>query len=108
MLQIGNEPCGKLLSVVVGVSRDNPHLHVFASVKRPKKPLILRNSQWEALANAKDGIALATDWVCGDHASGEQTEVALSARAGEISATRLTYGCRSNKEKGRLIKKQDF
>jgi hypothetical protein len=107
MMQIGNEPCGKLMCLVVGVSRENPHLHAFPSMKNPDKPLILRSSQWDALAKAKGGTATVVDWQCGDHGSGDRAEVALSAQDGRISASRIWYRCNFQK-KGRLIKRKEF
>lgn len=38
LLQVGTEPCGKHQMVVIGVSRRNPHLHVFSSVEHPQRP----------------------------------------------------------------------
>lgn len=106
-LQIGNQPCGKLMCVVVGISRKNPRLHVFSSLKNPGKPLILRDSQWNALAKANEGMATVIDWRCGDHGSGNQEEVALSAQDGQISASRIWYKCRLSK-KGKPVRKKEF
>lgn len=107
MLQVGNAPCGKLMCVVVGVSRANPHLHALASAKDSKKPMILRDDEWEALAKAKNGAVTVVDWVCGDHGGGEQTEISLSAQDGRIRAVMMTYRCRGTR-KTKLTEKKEF
>lgn len=106
MLQVGTLPCGKLMSIVVGISRANPHLHAFSSVKQPKKPLTLQAHQWEALRKAKGPIKV-TDWQCGDHGSEEEVELELVAQNGNIHATRRTYECKEN-GRGKLLKKENF
>jgi hypothetical protein len=106
ILQIGTEPCGKITSIVVGISRKNPHLHAFASAKYPKKPLLLQAWQWVSLSRAK-GPTEVTDWACGDHGSDVETKLELRAQDGVIHATRRTYECKES-GLGRLLKKVQF
>ncbi len=106
MLQVGTLPCGKLMSIVVGISSKNPHLHVFSSERQPKQPLILQACQWEALHKAKAPIKV-TDWQCGDHGSEQEVEFELVAQNGNIRAMRRTYECKEN-GRGKLLKKENF
>ena len=106
-LQIGTLPCGKKMSVVVGVSRKSSHLHVFSSAILPKEPLILMSWQWAALGNAKGSVKVS-DGLCGDHGSEVEREVELRAQNGNISATRRTYQCVDGGRRGRLVGKEDF
>ena len=106
ILQVGTLPCGKLMSIVVGISKANHHLHAFFSVKQPKQPLTLQTRHWEALRKAKGPIKV-TDWQCGDHGSEEEVELELLAQNGNIHATRRTYDCKEN-GRGKLLKKEDF
>jgi hypothetical protein len=41
LLQVGTLPCGRHQMVLVGVSKQNPHLHVFSAVEKPTAPLVL-------------------------------------------------------------------
>jgi len=106
MLQVGTLPCGKLMSIVVGISSGNPHLHVFSSARQPKQPLTLQARQWEALRKAKAPIKII-DWQCGDHGSEQEVELDLVAQKGNIYATRRTYQCKEN-GRGKFLKKEDF
>lgn len=106
ILQIGNLPCGKQTSVVVGISKSNPHLHVFSSIKTPSQPLILLYQHWQLLEKAK-GTVKGINWQCGDHGSETKEEVVLKARNGKISATLKTYSC-DEKGRGKLIKSIEF
>ncbi|WP_298438340.1 hypothetical protein [Geobacter sp.] len=105
MLQVGTLPCGKLMSIIVGISSKNPHLHVFSSVRQPKQPLTLQARQ-EALRKAKAPIKMK-DWQCGDHGSEQEVELELVAQNGNIHATRRTYECKEN-GRGKLLKKENF
>jgi hypothetical protein len=107
MLQIGTEPCGKKESIVVGISRDNPHLHAFASVRNPGKPLLLMDWQWNALNGSKDVVEVG-DLTCGDHGSDVNRDLVLRAENGRISATRRTYECTGQATRGGLSKEEDF
>jgi len=68
LFQVGTLPCGKPMSVAIGVSRRNPRLHVFSTIEHPERPLVLQAWQWESLREAKAPIKVV-DWKCGDHGS---------------------------------------
>jgi hypothetical protein len=107
VLQIGTLPCGKKMSVVVGVSRQNKQLHAFSGVKNLERPLILQTFQWESLLSAKGPIKVI-NWKCGDHGSDREEELELRAQDGNIYAIRKTYECTDNGRRGRLIGREDF
>jgi hypothetical protein len=92
LLQTGTMPCGKRLTVAVGISRANPQLHVFTTPHDLHKPLTLWWHQWEMLAR-QAGPFDSPDWICGDHASDEETILRLSARKGVISVKATTWNC---------------
>ncbi|MEW6533959.1 MAG: hypothetical protein AB1473_24245 [Thermodesulfobacteriota bacterium] len=103
--QVGTLPCGKKMNVVIGISDRNSRLHVFSSVERPDKPLILQASHWEALLKAKAPVKVV-DWACGDHGSDTETELELSADEKGIHATKTEYQCKKNGTRGRLVSKE--
>jgi hypothetical protein len=107
LLQVGTLPCGKPVSVAVGVSHRTDRLHAFSTVEHPERPLVLQTSQWEALLRAKTPINVL-DWVCGDHASETETVLALSADADGIHATRSEYKCHENGRRGELSSKESL
>lgn len=92
LLQTDTLPCGKHVLVAVGITRDNPHLHVLTSAEHPERPLALYQWQWDALArNSHPGKVL--DWPCGDHAAQEETTMVLRTDHGRIHATRIRSTC---------------
>ena len=105
LLQVGTLPCGKPMSVAVGVSHRTDRLKVFSTVEHPDKPLALQASHWESLLRAKGPIKVV-DWVCGDHASETETALELSADAEGIHATRSEYKCDGNGRRGGLVNKE--
>jgi len=104
VLQIGTLPCGKRMSVVVGVSRHNKRLHAFSSVRHPETPLVLQAEHWESLLSAKGPINVI-HWRCWDHASDTEKELELKAEKGRIHVTLREYECKKN-GRGRLIKEE--
>lgn len=106
ILQIGTLPCGKQMSVVVGISKNNPRLHAFTSAINTKQPLILQAQQWESLPAAK-GPVRTISWQCGDHGSEEEEEVELKAHNGKIHVIQATYAC-TETERGKLISQEDY
>ena len=108
MLQIDTLPCGKRMSIIAGISRESPRLHVFTSVSHPKEPLILQDWQWEALRKAKDSTTVV-QWPCGDHGSDGIDEYELSAKKGDIFALKRQYECNiESGQKGRLLGEEEF
>lgn len=105
LLQIGTLPCGKAMSVAIGVSLHTGTLHVFSTAEHPDRPLILQAWQWESLRDAKGAIKVV-DWKCGDHGSDAETELELSADENGIHATRWEYKCDQEGRRGDLIEKE--
>ena len=105
VFQVGTLPCGKKMSVVIGVSDKNPRLHVFGAADNPNKPLILQASHWEALLHAKSPVKVM-DWKCGDHGSDRETELLLSADKNGIHASSVEYECKDDGSRGKLVKKE--
>jgi hypothetical protein len=92
LFQVATLPCGKHQMVVVGISKANPHLHVFSSQDNPNQPLILGSWEWQALRDNAGSVDVI-DWHCGDHGSDQQWTVHLSAAAGSIHATKTARQC---------------
>ena len=91
LLQVESTPCGHQASVVVGVDRKNPKLHVFSSVEALKDFLTLRPSEWE-----KVKTKLPQDFVetsCGDHGSDEEDSVTISIDAAGLHAEPHQKAC---------------
>jgi len=86
LLHIATEPHGWQYSVVVGISRKNPHLHVFSGTKDPKGHLILQPWIWESLRKAK-GLIKVTSSHCGENGFDGAIEYELKAQHGDIYAT---------------------
>lgn len=92
LLQVDTLPCGKHVLVAIGITRNNPHLHVLHSAEHPGRPLALFQWQWAALARSpRPGRIM--DWPCGDHAAEEETTMVLRADRGQIHADRITSTC---------------
>jgi hypothetical protein len=107
LVQVGTLPCGKKMSVVVGISRATPQLHVFRSAEHPEIPLVLQSGQWEALLKAKAPVKVR-DWACGDHGAETETELELSADAGNIHATRTEFECKEDGSRGRRLDTEQY
>ncbi len=107
LLQVGTLPCGKKMSVVIGISRRNPRLHAITTAAHPDRPLVLQAWQWDSLLRAK-GPVKVLDWKCGDHGSEAETELELSADAGGIHATRMEYECTADGSRGKLVSKEVY
>jgi hypothetical protein len=105
LLQVGTLPCGKRMSIAIGISRRNGRVHAFTTVENPEQPLVLQASQWEALLQAKTPQKVL-DWKCGDHGSETETELELSADAQGIHATRIEYACDEQGNRGQILKRE--
>ncbi|MDD2736074.1 MAG: hypothetical protein PHF56_19245 [Desulfuromonadaceae bacterium] len=105
-VQLESVPCGKRSGIVVGISRDNPHLHAFTSTKNNKEPLSLYDYEWEALSRSKGRAVRVIDWACGDHGSDGETELEVKATKGKIYIKSRSYQCTESGDRGRLIKKE--
>lgn len=102
-IQTGTMPCGKRAGIVVGISRNNPRLHLFATAKKPQQPLVLYDYQWKALRRAKGRSVRVIDWPCLDHGSETETELELKAAKGKTSIKRRTYQCTESGKRGKLM-----
>ncbi len=107
ILQIGTLPCGKRMSVAVGISRKNPRLHAFSSAGNPDMPLVLQDRHWEALRTAA-GTVRVVHWPCGDHGYNSQDEYELKTEKGRIHATKLQYGCTQDGKRDELLERKAF
>ena len=101
-LQTESAPCGKSVGVVVGLSTNNPRLHVFGTVANPSKPLYIQRREWQALRDASSNAVDVLDWACGDHGAYAQTELHLQWSAKGIDGQRREYTCPSNHEGRKL------
>jgi hypothetical protein len=102
-LQTETLPCGKSTGVVIGVSRSNPRLHVFASASNPTEPLYLQRREWEALRGASSGPITVMDWACGDHGAETEIELQLDWSVDGVKVLRREYTCPAANEARRLI-----
>jgi len=99
LLQVGTLPCGKQMSILVGISHSTPSLHAFGTVEHPEKPLVLQASHWKSLLQSK-GPFKVVDWVCGDHGSDTAVDLELNADDAGIQATKMEYACNENGTRG--------
>lgn len=102
-IQTGTMPCGKRAGIVVGISRNNPRLHLFTTAKNPQQPLVLYDHQWKSLRHAKGHSVRVIDWPCLDHGSETEMELELKAVMGKISMKRRTYQCTESGKRGKLM-----
>lgn len=106
--QIGAGPCGHEQSIVVGISKDNPHLHAFGTVAHPKDPLVFqRSSVWRSLLQSKGDTAVV-EWPCWDHGSEEEARIELHATPRGIQAFRLLYSCIGDSSAHKLMKREEL
>jgi hypothetical protein len=95
-------PCGHVDGVVVGVTKINPRLHAFRTVKNPGKPLVLRRSEWEKLREST-GPVETVGWACGDHAAEDERTHYLTPTSAGIRVLVRTYNC-SETGRGKLLR----
>jgi len=107
LLQVGAEPCGKRMTVAIGVSRTEPRLHSLHTALQPGQPLVLRVDHWQALLAAKSPVRVV-DWQCGDHGSDTETELELSRGPGGIAVHRREFDCTEDGKRGKLSSEGDF
>lgn len=92
LLQVGTLPCGKHMMVLVGISKKDPHLHVFSAIQHPGKPLVLGAWEWAALLKSKGPVSVIT-WHCGDHGSDTESKDVLAAQDGAFSVINQRLEC---------------
>jgi hypothetical protein len=91
-LQTETVPCGKSHGVIIGLSKNNPRLHVFGTVSNPNKPLYMQKREWEAVVNAQGPVDVL-DWACGDHNLDTETRVRLYWTPKGIDGISREYTC---------------
>jgi hypothetical protein len=92
LLQVGAPDCGRHRMVLVGVSRYNARLHVFASAEAPETPLELDAQTWEAVRTSVKPIR-ALESRCQGQAGQVEAEVRVVARHGIFHVQRATHPC---------------
>ncbi len=105
LLQTETSPCGHSMGLVVGVSGKEDRLRAFASAAHPGEPLLMDLRAWRTLLNSR-GPTRVRIWACGDHASDTETELEVSATAGDIRVTAREYQCDEHFKRGKLISKK--
>jgi hypothetical protein len=106
LLQTGAGPCGHRQTVLVGISRANPRLHVFGTVANPDVPLVLESPDaWKQFLRAKRTTRVVS-WSCGDHGSEEGSDIELVAATEGIRAFLLRYSC-GDAGRGRLLERTE-
>ncbi len=100
-LQTDAKPCGKHYGVVLGITKENPRIHAFATVGHPDIPLSMEFDAWEKLRTATGPIKIV-DWVCGDHGSEEEVEFELKLWSSNgIDGIRRTFACTVGNKPGK-------
>jgi len=102
-LQNSVAPCGKRYGIIVGLTREKPRLHVFASIANPAKPLVLQKRIWDALLKTR-GPSKVLSWPCGDHGSEAESVVEIQATRQGIRAVEREYACKEDGKRGPLLK----
>ncbi len=92
LLQVGARGCGRPLMVLVGVSKYNRHLHVFASAEAPDVPLELDAQTWEAVRGSAKPVR-ALESRCEALAGQVETELQVEVRHGIFHVRRATHPC---------------
>ncbi len=92
LLHVMNLPCGKPVSVAIGVTRARPRLDVLRGAENPTEPLALFNWEWEAMVKVSNLVTVVT-WNCGDHGSEVETRDRIEVKGGDISVRREESKC---------------
>jgi hypothetical protein len=94
LLQVGAAGCGRHRMVLVGVSKYNMRLHVFASADAPDEPLELDAQTWEAIRKSAQAVH-AVESSCEQQSGGMESLVTVEARQGIFHAQRSERPCAS-------------
>jgi hypothetical protein len=92
LLQVGTVGCARHLMVLVGVSKYNTRLHVFASAEAPEVPLQLDAQTWEAVRRSPKPIRVLESG-CDGQAGQVESEVQAEVRGGIFHVQRTTHPC---------------
>ena len=108
VVQTGAPACSHHPSVLVGLSRTRPALHVLGTVAHPDRPLTLEHlDDWDKLLHSTGSVAVV-QVACGDHGSSEETEVELRTDGQGIHANRVRYACDADGKRGPLRSREPF
>jgi hypothetical protein len=92
LLQVGTKPCGKHVLVLVGVSRFNQRLHVFASAEAPDTPLELGPRVWAAVRKHAEPVRVV-EWPCADRTDDVESTVTVAVHRGIFHVQREVRPC---------------
>jgi len=92
LLQVGSHPCGTQQLLLVGVSRYNRHLHVFATADTPAQPLVLSGVAWAAILRSPKPAPVVESG-CDVPGSDGETLVTVAARHGAFHVRRESRPC---------------
>jgi hypothetical protein len=92
LLQVGLRPCGRPQLVLVGVSRFNPRLHVFAAAEAPAEPLVLPAEAWAALRKGTKPVQ-TVESSCADPGSEVESTLTVSVQRGVFHLQRESKSC---------------
>lgn len=108
LLQIGAQACGHRQTVLVGISRHNPKLHIFGTIAHPNIPFILEHPRlWDAFLHSR-GDTTVINWQSGDHGSDVEERIELHAGKQGIQAFRLEYSYDDIEKKVKLVKRDEL
>ena len=92
LLQVGARSCDRHGSVLVGISRLNSQLHLFAAADAPTVPLEMGPRVWEAVRNNAKPVRVV-EWPCGDQAGDVESTVTVAVRHGIFHVNREEHRC---------------
>lgn len=91
-LQVSSTPCGHQASVLVGIDRRNPKLHVFLESTTTKDDwMVLRPTEWDKVKEKvpQEFVEVA----CGDHGADEENTVRVTADDAGLHLTHASGKC---------------
>jgi hypothetical protein len=93
--QVGYLACGQNPSVLVGVSKARPYLHVFGTAENPEQALVMTYvPAWDTIRLARGKTVEIPLHVCGDHGGGGRyMTLRFDAAAGLHVVDEADWGC---------------
>lgn len=83
---------GHVNTVIIGISKSEPKLHVFANDKN--EPLILdRKKDWEKVRDAKTSPVTIKTVTCGDHGADQEEDDVVTFGPTGLSIKRVSHKC---------------
>ncbi|MBS0388521.1 MAG: hypothetical protein JSR15_08565 [Proteobacteria bacterium] len=92
LLQVGAPSCGKHVMVLVGVSKYNARLHVFASADAPDDPLELDAKTWDAVLRSTKPVRVLES-SCDQPNAAVESQVTVESRQGIFHVQRSEHAC---------------